>query len=62
MWVGENDFDLNKVGRVTEIAEALKAAGHPIRFNVVPGAGHACHGKAYNNRQVHEWLFDQELK
>ncbi|MCF7849682.1 MAG: prolyl oligopeptidase family serine peptidase [Kiritimatiellales bacterium] len=62
MWVGEKDFDLNKVGRVTEIAEALKASGHPIRFNVVPGAGHACHSKAYGNRQVHEWLFDQNLK
>lgn len=60
-WVGENDHDTDKVGRVKKLAHALQDAGAPVKLNVVPNAGHACHAKATGNPKVHQWLFSQVL-
>jgi predicted peptidase len=60
-WVGENDHDMDKVGRVKKLAHALQDAGASVKLNVVPNAGHACHAKATGNPKVHEWLFSQVL-
>jgi predicted peptidase len=60
-WVGEEDHELNKVGRVKQLAKALQDAGADVKLNVVPGAGHACFGKAVNNAEVHAWLFSKRL-
>jgi predicted peptidase len=61
-WVGENDNELNKKDRVVALAEALTESGVDVKLDVVPGAGHNIAGKAFDNEEVLEWLFQQKLE
>lgn len=58
-WVGENDNSLNKNTRSVALAKALKESGVDIELVVVENAGHACHGVALKDPEVHNWLFSQ---
>jgi len=58
-WVGENDNSLNKNTRTIALAKALKEDGVDIELVVVQNAGHACHGVALKDPEVHNWLFSQ---
>jgi len=60
VWIfhGEND----KAGPVREVVAALEKAGGKPKYTEYNNAGHHVWGRAYEERELFEWLFAQKRK
>lgn len=45
-----------------EMVRALNALGHPVRYTIIPDAGHDCWTEVYRREDVYEWLLSHRRK
>ena len=59
-WVFHGDADtVVNVGQSRKMVEGLKKAGGKVDYTEIPGANHGISGQVYQDKKVHEWMFEQ---
>ena len=59
-WVFHGDADtVVNVGQSRKMVEGLKKAGGKVEYTEIPGENHGISGQVYQDKKVHEWMFEQ---